>query len=201
MNDEKKPTDAEVKRARGILAAASPLDPDAAMRSVLRHDRACVAAQVERVRAPDTTGVAYVRSLLERLDAGAMSPAELEAHLSDAYFMSVLDHIERLEPGDKLVATGSCCCSSHLPERSFTVKVTIQPHGYTLEKVEPTAVDTSRGRERALFGALRVVLDSVCSDDLRGHLDDAWGDQIAEAHLEAERVIVGPAGAPEPTAK
>lgn len=83
----------------------------------------------------DTEGTAWVRKLLGQLDRGELTTAELESQLSDAYFSAVLEHLERLEPGEKLMATGSCCCSSHAPERSFTVRVTIQPHGYTIERL------------------------------------------------------------------
>jgi len=73
-----------------------------------------------------------MREILKLWDDGLVSRADFDCRLHDMFLDPFL---EGLEKGETLMRGGSCCCSSHAPERTFRVEITIQPHGYTAKRV------------------------------------------------------------------
>jgi hypothetical protein len=75
-----------------------------------------------------------VRSTLKQWDDGLLSRGEFEAELAKLFFDPEM--LETLEAGTEIVASGSCCCSSHPPDRTFKVEITITPHGYIARRCD-----------------------------------------------------------------
>lgn len=77
--------------------------------------------------------IEYVRSVLKEWDEGLLSAAEFDCKMDDMYFNPIL---KLLEKDEEFMRFGSCCCSSHPPDRIFKVSITIQPHGFTIKRCE-----------------------------------------------------------------
>lgn len=73
------------------------------------------------------------RSILKQWDDGLLSVGECECRIHDLF----LDpFFKAIEDGEEYIRFGSCCCSSHPPDRTFVVKFTIQPHGFVAKKLD-----------------------------------------------------------------
>ena len=75
-----------------------------------------------------------VRAILKQYDNGESSAMWCEADLFHLFMDPFLAAVEK--PGDGYMTFGSCCCSSHPPDRTFKVEITIQPHGFTAKRCE-----------------------------------------------------------------
>lgn len=76
--------------------------------------------------------IELVRSILNEWDNGRSSRVECVGSLSRVLLEPLL---EGLESGEEWLGIGSCCCSSHPPDREFTVKFKIEPHGFSAKRV------------------------------------------------------------------
>jgi hypothetical protein len=76
--------------------------------------------------------VAKVREILKMWDDGRISLGDFEGRIQRLFW----DPVAWLEKGETVMAFGSCCCSSHPPDRTFRVEITVQPHGYTAKRCE-----------------------------------------------------------------
>jgi hypothetical protein len=73
-----------------------------------------------------------VREVLKLWDDGVISRGEFEGRIHKLFW----DPISWLEKGETVMSVGSCCCSSHPPDRTFKVEITVEPHGYTAKRCE-----------------------------------------------------------------
>jgi hypothetical protein len=78
-----------------------------------------------------TEGIDKYRAALKEYDDGLLSSASCLADLNHLAIGQLLDAIEN---GDGYMTFGSCCCSYHPPDRTFTAAITIQPHGFSAKR-------------------------------------------------------------------
>jgi hypothetical protein len=81
---------------------------------------------------PDAT-IAHLRKLLTKYDQGQLTAAEVDSML---YTQQVVPVLEAVERGERYLTSSSCCCSAHPPDRSFTCRVTIHPHGHEITRID-----------------------------------------------------------------
>ena len=74
-----------------------------------------------------------VRNILKQWDDGDISYYEFEFQINDIGIQPLLNCIEQ---GETYQRFGSCCCSSHPPDRNFKCDITIQPHGFTIKRID-----------------------------------------------------------------
>jgi hypothetical protein len=74
------------------------------------------------------------RKWLKAWDDGLITEAEFDTKVS-AIFVNVEEWVDLLEKGEEILAFGSCCCSSHKPDKTVEASITIQPHGYLIKKI------------------------------------------------------------------
>jgi hypothetical protein len=86
--------------------------------------------------------ITSVRDILKQWDDGFLSAAEFDCAIHDLGTKSLFDCIER---GEEYKRFGSCCCSSHPPDRSFEMEVIIQPHGFTAKKKNGSLLSRIKG--------------------------------------------------------
>lgn len=77
-----------------------------------------------------------------------LSAAEKDSYLSAMVVDPILTALEERETFER---SGSCCCSSHPPDRTFTVEITIHPHGYRMKRIGP--VKEQLGIQREILGS------------------------------------------------
>lgn len=73
-----------------------------------------------------------IQACLKLWEEGHISLGELDSKLGNPYLKAFFG---ALESGEEVMAFGSCCCSSHPPDRTFTIQITLQPHGYTAKRL------------------------------------------------------------------
>ena len=73
-----------------------------------------------------------ISKLFKQFDEGVITQGDFESQVHELFF----NPVEWLEKGEVIWTFGSCCCASHVPDRTFKVDVTIQPHGYTIKRSE-----------------------------------------------------------------
>lgn len=80
-----------------------------------------------------TDKIEKFRAILKEYDEGeTLSAAQC---YSDLHGLVLDPFLDALENGEGVMAFGSCCCSSHPPDRTFRVEFTIQPHGYVGKRI------------------------------------------------------------------
>lgn len=79
-----------------------------------------------------TDYIEHVRSVLKDWDDGNISAAEFDSRMNDMYLDPILKCVES---GEEFMRMGSCCCSHHPPDRKFTIEMIIQPHGFSIKRV------------------------------------------------------------------
>lgn len=77
--------------------------------------------------------VNQVREALRQWDDGHISIGEFENQIGGDLWLK--EFFGALESGQEVMSFGSCCCSAHPPNRTFTVEVTLRPHGYTAKRL------------------------------------------------------------------
>ena len=77
------------------------------------------------------SSVERVREALKQWDDGHICLGEFESRVSGN-----VEFVEALEAGDTLITFGSCCCSTHPPDRTFKVQITMQPHGFEAKRID-----------------------------------------------------------------
>lgn len=76
--------------------------------------------------------VEQVRKLLSQWEAGLLIAGEFECRIHD---MFVEPFFKSMESGDTYMRFGSCCCSSHPPNKTFQVEIIIRPHGFIAKRL------------------------------------------------------------------
>jgi hypothetical protein len=82
-----------------------------------------------------TDEIEKFRAILKAWDDGEASAAQC---ISDLHGLVVDPFLDALENGEGVMTFGSCCCSSHPPDRTFDVRFTIKPHGYEGKRLGAT---------------------------------------------------------------
>jgi len=80
-----------------------------------------------------TDKIDRIRAIFAEYDAGMLSHASCLHDIGDVFISPLLDCLEN---GDGYMTMGSCCCSAHPPDRTFKVKFTIEPHGFTARRCD-----------------------------------------------------------------
>jgi hypothetical protein len=73
------------------------------------------------------------RAILKDYDNGNSSVCSC---LYDLNHIAIDALLNAIETDDGWISFGSCCCSSHPPDRTFKAEFVIKPHGFTAKKYE-----------------------------------------------------------------
>jgi hypothetical protein len=143
----------------------------------------------------DTICVEKVRELLKLWEDGLLVAGEFDCRIDDLFLVPFFEAMER---GGEYIRFGSCCCSSHPPDRSFKVEFTIQPHGFTAKRCEPPSgerpvLKIARLRELRAIAAGQVPRrEHVTAAELTEVLD------VLEAQSEEYQQWICELGGPTP---
>ncbi len=99
-----------------------------------------------------TDEIEKFRAVLKTWDDGQSSAAQCLSDLHGIVMDPLLDALENNPEG--VMTFGSCCCSSHPPTRTFDVRFTIEPHGYTAKRVGEVLVSEQESDEPRLPASL-----------------------------------------------
>ena len=78
-----------------------------------------------------TEHIDRIRALIREYDEGRSSVASCLHDIGDTFIAPLLEAVEN---GDGYMTFGSCCCSSHPPDRKFRCEVVMEPHGFTVKR-------------------------------------------------------------------
>ena len=77
--------------------------------------------------------VVKLREILKQWDDGLAARWEVERQIHE---LSLDKFLEAIEKGETYQRMGSCCCSSHPPDRAFKIEMVMKPHGFTAKRID-----------------------------------------------------------------
>ena len=84
--------------------------------------------------------VARIRQMITDYDEGLNSLAGLEA---DIYKIVLDDVLEGIREHGRFELAGSCCCSSHPPDKTMTVRIREHAHGIEIIPINDRFIQTN----------------------------------------------------------